>query len=425
MKATPLVELSSETPIAPVAILKVIGVGGGGGNAVGNMYRENIPGVQFLVCNTDAKALADSPVPAHLQLGPGLGAGGRPEIGRALAENSVEAIREALGDEVDMVFITAGMGGGTGTGAAPVIAREAMNKGILTVGIVTIPFLFEQSRQIDKALDGVETMSAHVDALLVVNNQRLTEVYSDLTLLNAFKKADETLTNAVRSIVDIINMHGKGSVNLDFSDVETCLRGGGVAVMSTGTASGENRVMKAIREALHSPLLNDKDIEKSQSFRIAIFCPPETSGHALMMDEIRNVEDFMKTINENVDYKHGFAVDETLTDEVRVIILASGFRNSFGRDETPNVLLDFSDEEQEHARYNAIRRDRVYGSRGTRPRSHRVYILKPNELENEQLVAALENTPALRRTETEIRNLRVLAEENQSADTSSPHASTT
>lgn len=185
----PIVELTpSEKPEAPVAVIKVIGVGGGGGNAVSNMYRENVEGVRFLVCNTDAKALAASLVPEHVQLGPGLGAGGRPERGRELAEENVEAIREALEDDLNMVFITAGMGGGTGTGAAPVIAREAMAKGILTVGIVTIPFLFEQKLQVNKALDGVERISKEVDALLIVNNQRLFDIYRDLTVRDAFKQ---------------------------------------------------------------------------------------------------------------------------------------------------------------------------------------------------------------------------------------------
>ncbi|MBF1076640.1 MAG: cell division protein FtsZ, partial [Prevotellaceae bacterium] len=193
----PIVELTpSEKPEAPVAVIKVIGVGGGGGNAVSNMYRENVEGVRFLVCNTDAKALAASLVPEHVQLGPGLGAGGRPERGRELAEENVEAIREALEDDLNMVFITAGMGGGTGTGAAPVIAREAMAKGILTVGIVTIPFLFEQKLQVNKALDGVERISKEVDALLIVNNQRLFDIYRDLSVRDAFKKADDTLTDA-------------------------------------------------------------------------------------------------------------------------------------------------------------------------------------------------------------------------------------
>ena len=233
------------------SIIKIIGVGGGGGNAVANMYHEQISGVRYVVCNTDSKALADSPIPHRVQIGPGWGAGGKPEIGRELALNNIEAIRSIYDEETKMAFITAGMGGGTGTGAAPIIAHEAMKRNILTIGIVTIPFLFELWKRIDLALDGVETMANEVDALLVVNNERLRQIYPSLSVPASFKKADETLTKAVRSIVQIITMHG--TMNLDFRDVETCLRGGGVAIMSSGYGKGQNRVTKAIDDALNSP----------------------------------------------------------------------------------------------------------------------------------------------------------------------------
>ena len=214
-----LIELpNASTP----RLIKIIGVGGGGGNAVGQMYRDNIPEVRYLVTNTDRKALEDSPVPDHLQLGPGLGAGGNPEIGLKYAEENIEAIQKALDEETKMVFITAGMGGGTGTGASPVIAREARKKGILTIGIVTIPFLFERERQIDKALDGLETLAKEVDAMLVVNNQRLCELYPNLGIIDAFKKADQTLSTAVSSITEIISVHGR--ISLDFQDVRTVLK---------------------------------------------------------------------------------------------------------------------------------------------------------------------------------------------------------
>ena len=251
-------------PSTSPAIIKVIGVGGGGGNAVNHMYREGIHDVNFVLCNTDSKALCDSPVPMRLQLGKeGLGAGNRPERARAAAEESVEDIRRMLDDGTKMVFITAGMGGGTGTGAAPVIAREAKDMGILTVGIVTIPFRFEGNKKIDQALDGVDEISKHVDALLVINNERLREIYPDLNVLSAFERADSTLSVAARSIAEIITMHG--IINLDFRDVCTVLKDGGVAIMSTGFGEGENRVTKAIENALNSPLLNNPDIYPSLS----------------------------------------------------------------------------------------------------------------------------------------------------------------
>lgn len=238
------------------SIIKVIGVGGGGGNAVNHMYREGIHDVSFVLCNTDNQALNDSPVPIHLQLGKeGLGAGNRPAKARQAAEESIEDVRRMLNDGTKMAFITAGMGGGTGTGAAPVIARVSKELGILTVGIVTIPFRFEGPKKIDQALDGVEEMAKHVDALLVINNERLREIYPELTVLDAFAKADDTLSVAAKSIAEIITVHGL--MNLDFNDVKTVLKDGGVAIMSTGYGEGDGRVKKAIEDALNSPLLND------------------------------------------------------------------------------------------------------------------------------------------------------------------------
>lgn len=215
------------------SIIKVIGVGGGGGNAVNHMYREGIHDVTFVLCNTDNQALNDSPVPVHLQLGKeGLGAGNKPAKARQAAEETLEDIKNMLNDGTKMAFITAGMGGGTGTGAAPVIARVSKELGILTVGIVTIPFRFEGPKKIDQALDGVEEMSKHVDALLVINNERLRQIYPDLAVLDAFGKADDTLSVAAKSIAEIITVHGL--INLDFNDVKTVLKDGGVAIMSTG-----------------------------------------------------------------------------------------------------------------------------------------------------------------------------------------------
>lgn len=243
--------------------IKVVGVGGGGGNAVNHMYKEGIHDVTFAICNTDNQALSMSEVPIKIQLGKeGLGAGNRPAKARAAAEESLESIKEMLNDGCKMAFITAGMGGGTGTGAAPIIAKTAKEMDILTVGIVTIPFLFEGNRKIDQALDGVEEMSKHVDALLVINNERLRDVYSDISVMNAFGKADDTLSVAAKSIAEIITI--RGDINLDFNDVKTVLKDGGVAIMSTGYGEGEERVTQAINDALHSPLLNNNDIFNSK-----------------------------------------------------------------------------------------------------------------------------------------------------------------
>ena len=263
-------------------IIKVIGVGGGGGNAVNHMYREGIHDVTFVVCNTDNQALDESPVPIKLQLGSeGLGAGNRPERAKAAAEESMEDIKLMLNDGCKMAFITAGMGGGTGTGAAPIIAKTAKEMGILTVGIVTIPFLFEGNRKIDQALDGVEEMSNHVDALLVINNERLRDVYSDFSVMKAFGKADDTLSTAAKSIAEIITL--RGTINLDFNDVKTVLKDGGVAIMSTGFGEGEGRVTQAINDALHSPLLNNNDIFNSKKVLFVITYSPNSE---LMMGEM-------------------------------------------------------------------------------------------------------------------------------------------
>ena len=246
--------------------IMVVGVGGGGNNAINNMYKQDVKDVAFVVCNTDNQALENSPVSKKLLLGPtitrGKGAGNDPKKAQKAAEESEDDIREMLSNGTKMVFITAGMGGGTGTGAAPVVARVARELGLLTIGIVTIPFLFEGQTKIEKALDGADEMSKYVDALLVINNERLSEIYSDLTFLNAFGKADDTLTIAARSISELIT--GEGYINLDFNDVDTTLRNGGAAIISSGYGEGENRVSKAFDEALKSPLLKKRDIMKSK-----------------------------------------------------------------------------------------------------------------------------------------------------------------
>lgn len=380
------------------SIIKVIGVGGGGGNAVANMYCEGLHDVRFLVCNTDRKALESSPVSDRLQLGPGLGAGGDPETGRALAEGDLEAIDDIFDEDTKMVFITAGMGGGTGTGASPIIAREAKSRGLLTVAIVTIPFLFELQRQVDKALDGVERLAKEVDAILVINNERLREIYPDLTVINAFKKADETLTKAVGSIVEIIKMRGR--VNLDFRDVNMVLHQGGLAVISSGHATGPQRVTRAIRDALYSPLLNNKDIFRATRIAMAITCSSEPD-QALLIDEMSEIEHFTTRFDGNPYFKWGFVPDAAMGDEIKVTILASGFGLFNEKADQTDALS-----EDEHTK-RAIRRERIYGSGKRQKHPHTFIIrLQLEDLINGDLPELFESVPTRNRTPEMARQIR-------------------
>mgnify|MGYP002509415954 CR=1 FL=1 len=307
-------------------IIKAIGVGGGGNNAVNHMFAQNIEQVSFAVCNTDRQALNNSPVPNRVLLGPsitgGLGAGNDPEIAKQAAEESADEISQLFDDGTKMVFITAGMGGGTGTGAAPVVAKIARDRGLLTVGIVTIPFLFEGERKILKALDGAEELSKYVDSLLVVNNEQLTEIYPDLDWINAFGKADDTLSTAARSISELITC--TGHINLDFKDVDKTLRNGGAAIISTGYGEGEHRVTKAIDDALNSPLLKNRDIMGSKHLLFNLYFSREAE-HKFAMGEANELTSFISQIDKNVDVIYGIAFDETLGDKIKITILASGF----------------------------------------------------------------------------------------------------
>lgn len=395
-------------PTTTPQIIKVIGVGGGGGNAVNYMYRTGIHDVNFVVCNTDSKALADSPVPVRLQLGKeGLGAGNRPARAKAAAEESIESIRSMLDDGTKMVFITAGMGGGTGTGAAPVIAHEAKEKGILTVGIVTIPFRFEGNKKIDQALDGVDAIRKEVDALLVINNEKLREIYPELTIRSAFQKADNTLSIAARSIAEIITMHG--IINLDFQDVGTVLRDGGVALMSTGYGEGEGRVTKAINEALHSPLLNNNDIFNSKKILLSItFAEDETGEEGttaeLMMEEMNEVHDFMGQFRDDVETKFGLSTNPELGKKVKVTILATGFGINAvaGMQEKKEAekeaeVLKNKEKQEEYEE----RRTQFYGftnDRGVRKHFYKTFIFQPDDCDNEELVALTEAVATCRRT---------------------------
>ena len=324
------------------AIIKVIGVGGGGGNAVNHMFKEGIHDVSFALCNTDNQALMKSPVPIKVQLGEhttgGLGAGNKPEVAHKAAEESLTLIEDLLSDGTRMAFITAGMGGGTGTGAAPVVARIAKEMGILTVGIVTIPFVFEGTPKIVQALKGVEEIAANVDALLVINNERLRDIYHDLTMLNAFAKADDTLAIAAKSIAEIITIHGH--VNLDFADVNTTLKNGGVAIMSRGVGKGKDRVSDAIKDALHSPLLNNNDVFNAKKILVNISFSEE---NPLMMDEMNAMHDFMSKFGRKIEVIWGAAVEKDLGEDVKITLLATGF----SIDDVPGI------QEQRHAESRA------------------------------------------------------------------------
>ena len=308
-----------------VNIIKVIGVGGGGGNAVNHMYREGIHDVSFALCNTDAQALNASPVPVHIMLrNEELCAMSMPKQAREIAEDTIDDIKHMLDDGTKMTFITAGMGGCTGTGAAPVIARVSKEMGILTVGIVTIPFLWEGEKKINRALDGVEELAKNVDTLLVINNERLREVYADFSLLNAWEKVDDTLSMAAKSIAEIIT--SRGIVNLNFNDVRTVLEDGGVAIMSTGYGEGEGRLRKAIDNALHSPLLNNNDIYNSKKILLSITLAADKSNNeGLRMEELNEVNEFMSHFNCDYQFKWGIFLDPNLGEKVKVTILATGF----------------------------------------------------------------------------------------------------
>lgn len=399
------------------SIIKVIGVGGGGGNAVNNMYKQGIHDVSFVVCNTDAQALMDSPVPERLQLGSeGLGAGNRPEKARQAAEESIDDIKAMLSDGTKMDFITAGMGGGTGTGAAPVIAQVSKELGILTVGIVTIPFKFEGDKKIDQALDGVDEMAKHVDALLVINNERLRKVYPDLSLLNGFAKADDTLSVAAKSIAEIITV--RGLINLDFNDVRTVLKDGGVAIMSTGFGEGEGRVRKAIEDALNSPLLNDNDVYNSQRILLSIAFSSENGTDGLAMEEMNEINNFMSRFGSKFELKWGIAIDNTLEKKVKITILATGF----GLDDLEDVASYHSRldkaraqeeaqkkaEQEEADAERSHRRDTYYRDNGdklTKARPH-IYLFSQDDLDNEDVILEVESIPTFNRTKPMLNEIK-------------------
>lgn len=317
--------LNFDLPPDRSSIIKVIGVGGGGSNAVNHMFKRGIKDVNFVVCNTDAQALNNSPVSVKVQLGESLtegrGAGSIPDVGRQAALESLDHVKEILASNTSMAFITAGMGGGTGTGAAPVIAKAAKEMGILTVGIVTIPFAFEGPERIQHAIRGINEIKDHVDSLLVINNDKLREIYGNLKISEAFSRADDVLTTAAKGIAEIITVHGY--VNVDFADVQTVMKDSGVAILGSATATGEDRALKAIESALTSPLLNNNDITGARSVLLNI-----TSGdEEVTMDEISEITDYViNSTSKNTSLIWGMGNDKELEDKISITIIATGFK---------------------------------------------------------------------------------------------------
>jgi cell division protein FtsZ len=443
--------MNFDIPGNATSIIKVIGVGGGGSNAVNYMHSLGIKDVTFVVCNTDAQALANSPVPVKIQLGESLtegrGAGNKPLKGREAAIESLESVQKVLEDNTKMVFITAGMGGGTGTGAAPVIAKAAKDMGILTVGIVTIPFKFEGRIRIEQALEGIAEIEKHVDSLLIINNEKLRDMYGDLKLSNAFSRADNVLATAAKGIAEIITVHGY--INVDFADVETVMKESGVAIMGSATAEGEERAIDAIQAALESPLLNNNDIRGAKNILLNI-----TSGvDEITMDEVGEITDYVQErVGATASIIWGSGTDERLNDEVNVTIIATGFASGhiiqkqdgkpgkkkitrFSMDEEGNVNDEEepvgSDQDEESSRvidFDEIEREKerqiewLYGENVPSPENSEkegdlfswaidsnkkdagplleqgsAAALTPEEMSDEKLIDEMENIPAYKR----------------------------
>ena len=422
---TPIDDTSRYLDATPApTIIKAVGVGGGGGNAVDHMFKQGIPDISFANINTDLQDLRNTKVPTKIVIGDGLGAGNDPEVGRQAAEDSADKIAELFKDGTKMVFITAGMGGGTGTGAAPVVARIAKECGMLTVGIVTIPFLFEGRRKILKAIDAADEMAKHVDSLMVINNERLTEIYGDYSFLNAFAKADDTLSIAARSISELISTEGK--MNLDFNDVNTTLRDGGAAIISTGFGEGDGRVTQAIEDALRSPLLRNRDILGSKKLLFNIYFSEEAETE-FKMEETAELTNFINNIDNDVDVIWGVGLDNTLGNKVKITILASGFdvalrdeavptsaphNNATAPGEGSRTFTPSKDKPakaSEPSKEDMRRIGQEYGSdkvstmEGNR---QRFIILAPNQMDDDEIIEILETTPTLNRDKRLVDNIR-------------------
>lgn len=381
----------------------VVGVGGGGNNAVDHMYRQNIDHVTFVVANTDQQALNKSVVPTKLLLGPtvtrGRGAGAKPERARAAAEESAQDIEALFNDDTDMVFVTAGMGGGTGTGAAPVVARIAREKGLLTIGIVTIPFLFEGMKKIDKAIAGADELSKHVDAIMVVNNERLVEIYPDYSFESSFAKADDVLSTAASSIAEIVTRDGY--INLDFNDVDTTLRDGGTAIIAVGYGEGEGRVTKAIQNALESPLLRNTDIYTSKRILFNLYF--SRTSNQLQMYEVSELTAFVNRIEKDVEVIWGITYDESLGEKVKFAILASGFEVSI--DEGGKKVISTENPEakepEDDGKVNVRRISEIYGDKVdkiVREKETQNYILfSLDRLDDDDTIERFDKSPTFSR----------------------------
>lgn len=411
------------------SIIKVIGVGGGGGNAVNYMFRQDIPNVNFVVCNTDKQHLDMSPVPTKLLLGwnttHGRGAGNNPEVGRQCAEESAPEIQKLFEDGTEMVFITAGMGGGTGTGAAPVVARLAKEAGMLTIGIVTVPFLFEGEKKILKALDGANEMREHVDALLVINNENLIELYKDVNFFNAFEKADDTLANAARSISDIISE--RCYINVDFQDVKTTLKDSGTAIISTAYGEGPQRISNAIHNALHSPLLKAHDINTSKRLLFKFTCWKD-SENPLRANEIAEITQFTSKLPSSIDVKWGIGDDPAMGDRVKITVLASGFdvtllerksdQKGKGKEDIVFESKKEKEEELQRKEESSERIAEVYGAdkviKQRRNAAKLKYaVLKPSQFDDHEIIARIESVPTYNRDPRFNEELQKLSEPGQ------------
>src|SRR5215208_2888528 len=327
-----------DLPKEKSSIIKVIGVGGGGSNAVNHMFSQNIEGVNFIICNTDAQAIAQSKVPNRVQLGPhltqGLGAGANPEIGRQATEESLEELKGILEVNTKMAFITAGMGGGTGTGGAPIISQICKDLGILTVGIVTTPFAYEGKKRQQQAEDGIKNLKQYVDTLLVISNDKLRHQFGNLKMREAFAKADNVLATAAKCITDVIN--STGQINVDFADVCTVMKNGGVAILGNAACDGENRAQRAIEEALNSPLLNDNEIRGAKWILINI--NSSEGEHEFTMDEVDIIQNYLiNQAGEDTDVILGLGYDNTLGNQIGITLIATGFQHKdpFSKRETP------------------------------------------------------------------------------------------
>lgn len=396
-------------PTNSTKIIKVIGIGGGGVNAVDYMYESGIHGVNFAVCNTDKQSFDDVNVPVKVVLGAGLGAGGQPEKGREEFEKSAAEVEKLLDDGTSMVFITTGMGGGTGSGAGPLLAKMAKAKGLLTVGIVTIPFLFERVPRIVKALDAVEEMSQNVDALIVINNEKLKVFYPDFDLDEAFKKPNEVLAMAVKSIAEIITV--KGVINRDFNDVTTAMKDSGVALVSYGFGRGENRLDDAIQEALNSPLLSNNDIYNAK--RLLLYISSRKDSHFKVEELNKYIDNFMNRFDDHIEMNWGYGRDDSLEpeQEVKFTIIATGF----GLDAIPDVkeMMDENDlikiqDDIEKRKKNAKRVEAIYGKnleaniKVKRVSQSSIVVLTMDEMDDDSFISFIESHPTYNRNPKDI-----------------------